>query len=119
MRTVCTSKPLKQLEGFRACLLLAVKVRRGPALVVEDHQAACGIVAVPERERPAALVHIVFRSDLVGLDWTGFRGRIQSSPMHRAGGSRSANANPILQMDEEYFAKRVAARFTAESILVQ
>ncbi|KAM4067130.1 glycosyl hydrolases family 18 domain-containing protein [Hirsutella rhossiliensis] len=36
-------------------------------------------------------------SDLVGLDWTGFRGRIQSSPMHSAEDSRTANANPILK----------------------
>jgi hypothetical protein len=35
-------------------------------------------------------------SDLVGLDWTGFRVRIQSSPVQGLWDSWSASANPVL-----------------------
>lgn len=55
-RTVFTREPLEQLEGLRASLFPTAKVYPGPALVVADLQAACRVVAVPEREGPATLV---------------------------------------------------------------
>ncbi|KAH7109799.1 P-loop containing nucleoside triphosphate hydrolase protein [Dactylonectria macrodidyma] len=49
-----------------------------------------------QKERQMSMLNRVTASDLVGLDWTGFRVRIQSSPVPTLNDSWSSRADPIL-----------------------
>lgn len=94
----CGGSPPSLAHGCGSCLLgIRLPIDLGDST---DPGPPCTSPCLPYGTRNLSCNHTStlsrVPSDLVGLDWTGFRVRIQSSPVQGLWDSWSASANPVL-----------------------